>query len=146
MSDQKFEAAILEVLTGDTRKNALDFAAFLRANDMAAGGEHGEVTCKGKTIAYIHMGGEPEMPGPWTIWPEGDFSHVPEGFAFDEAMKKTAWVNVNPCGNCGGGCAPGSRKTVFGKEFDKLCGSALAFHDPDADTMECVKQLLSMRT
>jgi len=146
MSSQNFEAAILEVLKGETQKNALDFAAFLRTNDMVAGGKHGEVTYKGKTFTYIHMDGEPEMPGPWTIWPDGDFSRMPEGFAFDETIKKIAWANVNPCGNCGSKCAPGSRKIVFGKEFDNLCGSVFAFHNPDADTMECVKQLLIMKT
>jgi len=135
----------IEILKDETQKNALAFAAFLQANEMLAGGEHGAVSYQGKTIAYIHMDGKPELPGPCTIWPEGDFSRVPEGFAFDEAMKKIAWANVNVCGDCGSNCAPGSRKTVFGKEFDNLCGSVLAFNDPDAETLECVKLLILMR-
>ena len=140
-----FEETITDLLKGDTQKNALDFAAFLKANDMIPGGEHGQVTYKDKAVAYIHIDGEAEMPGPWTIWPEGDFSSVPAGFDFDESMIKIAWANVNVCGKCGGDCAPGSRKTIFGKDFDNICGAVLAFNNPDANTLVCVKKLLEMQ-
>jgi len=148
MSENKakaFEETIATKLKGDTQKNALDFAAFLKANEMTPGGEHGQVTYKGKTMAHIHIDGEAEMPGPWTIWPEGDFSSVPAGFDFDDSMKNIAWANVNVCGNCGGACAPGSRQTIFGKEFDNICGAVLAFNNPDVNTLACVKKLFEMK-
>jgi len=135
----------IELLSGDAQKHALEFAAYLQANNMQADGEHGEITHKGKTLAYMHIDGKPELPGPWTIWPQGDFSHVPDGFAFDDTMKEIAWANVNVCGSCGSNCAPGSRQTVFGKEFDNLCGSVLAFNNPDADSLVCVKKLFEMK-
>ena len=34
MPERTMESFVWEVLTGETQKNALDFAAFLRANDM----------------------------------------------------------------------------------------------------------------
>ena len=106
------------------------------AQDFAAN-ENGEVTRNGKVIAYTHT----HDCGTWTIWPQGDFSTAPTGF--DPAMVEIAWVNVNVCGDCGSGCVPGSRQTVFGKEFDNLCaGAVLAFSNPDAEALECVKKLL----
>ena len=35
MSEQKFEHVINEALTGDTQRNALEFAAFVRANEIS---------------------------------------------------------------------------------------------------------------
>jgi len=145
MSEKTFQQAITEILIGETQKNALDFAAFLNANDMGTGddGSNGTVTYNGEVLAYMHMDGKPEMPGPWTIWPSVTGT-VPEDFVFDEAMKEIAWKNVNICGKCGGDCAPGSRKTVYGKEFDNVCGAILAFTDPTADELACVKRVLEM--
>ena len=143
MNVKSFEEVIVEVLDGDTQKNALDFAAFLKANGMTTGENHGTVMHEDKVLAYMHMDGKPEMPGPWTIWPNVKGT-VPDGFEFDEAMKSIALNHVNVCGKCGGTCAPGSRKTVYGKEFDNVCGALLAFTDPTPDTLVCVKRLLEL--
>jgi len=143
MSVKSFEETIVEVLDGDTQKNALDFAAFLKANGMTTGENHGTVMCEDKVIAYMHMDGKPEMPGPWTIWPDVNGT-VPDGFEFDEAMKSVALNHVNFCGKCGSTCAPGSRKTIYGKEFDNVCGALLAFTDPTHDALVCVKRLLEL--
>jgi len=141
----KLEDRIKDILTGETQKNALDFAAYLKANEMDGEGPHGEVSCKGKCVCYVHMDGNPEKPGPWTIWPEGDFSGEHKDVPMNERMKEIAWANVNFCGNCGGGCSPGSQKVIFGKAFDHVCSAPMAFCDPDAKTLECVKKLLDMR-
>jgi hypothetical protein len=37
------EKTINEVLTGEIKQNAMNFAAFLNANGFRAGGEHGAV-------------------------------------------------------------------------------------------------------
>jgi len=144
LNTKSFEETIVNILEGKTRENALAFAAFLKASNMITGENHGTVVYQGNVLAWMHMGGKPEMPGPWTIWPDLDGS-VPEGFAFDAAMKEIAWKHVNICGNCGSECAPGSRKTIYGKEFDNVCGAILAFTDPDCETLECVKNLLELR-
>ena len=142
----KFEETITNVLKGSTQKNALDFAAFLKANEMTAeeGQDHGgTVTYKGNILAYMHMDGKAEMPGPWTIWPDVSGT-VPEGFELDDEMKEIAWAHINICGSCGGDCAPGSRKSVYGKEFDNVCGALLAFTDPNPNDLECLKSLLQL--
>jgi len=140
-----FEEKIMSTLSGDTQKSALDFATFLKANGMATDENHGQVICNGKTLAYIHMDGNAEMPGPWTVWPDGDFSDVPQGYDFDEAMKEIAWAHVNVCGNCGQACAPGSDTILFGKGFEGVCGAVMAFTDPDEKALMCLEKLLLMK-
>ena len=132
MSEYSMEKIIGEVLTGVTKHNALDFAAFLEANEFHAGGDHGAVTYKDEAVCYIHLDGSDQAPGPWTIWLMSDYSAPHKDIPIDEQMKKIAWANVNTCGNCGGGCSPGTRKTIFGQVFDNVCSTDLAFYNPDA--------------
>jgi len=150
MSEQKecneltFEEKIVETLKGDTQKDALNFVAFLKANNLSTGDNHGTIVFNGDVLAWMHMDGKPDLPGPWTIWPDL-IGTVPEGFIFEEAMKEVAWQNINICASCGGECAPGNKKSVFGKEFDNVCGAMLAFTDPDCESLECLKKLIEMR-
>ena len=62
-----------------------------------------------------------------------------------ERMKEFAWACVNICttGHCDS--SPGVCKTIFGKVINNVCISALAFTDPHAETLECVKKILLMR-
>ncbi|MCL2512442.1 MAG: hypothetical protein FWF08_00955 [Oscillospiraceae bacterium] len=142
---QKLEDVINEVFSGDTLKNALDFTAFLRANEMIYRKSHGEISYNGNCVCYMHLDGLAQKPGPWTIWTEGDYSGEREDFPMDEHMKEIAWANVNICASCGGSCSPGKRTTIFGKEFDNVCSAAMAFYIPDTETLECVKKLLEIR-
>ena len=96
-------------------------------------------------MAYMHMDGNAEMPGPWSIWPNGDFSIVLQGYDFDEYMKEIAHAHINICGKCGQPCAPGSNKTLFGKEFEGVCGSIMVFTDPSEDDLMCLQKLLLMQ-
>lgn len=144
MAGQKLEELIREVLTGAARENALELAAYLRANEMTVGA-HGEVGYKGSVMCYIHIDGLEEQPGPWTVWTEGDYSNAPEDSRVDEQTKEIAHANVNFCASCGGDCRPGKRKLIFGKEFDHVCSADMAFNNPDARTIDCIKKLLEIR-
>jgi len=141
VNNQAFKDTILTTLTGEAQQNALDFANFLDENGMTV--EDGKVLYKGQAICWIHMDGKTELPGPWTIWPSVTGT-VPEGFTLSEATIIIAHEHVNICGDCGSSCAPGSRKTVYGKEFDNVCGAILAFTDPGPVELVAVKELLSM--
>jgi len=138
-----FEETIKTTLTGETQKNALDFAAFMAANGIITGENHGTVEYNGTTLAWMHMDGKPDLPGPWTVWPDL-IGTVPDGFEFDDAMKEIAWKNVNICASCGSDCAPGSSKNIFGKDFENVCGAILAFTDPDVETLKCLKRLMEL--
>ena len=130
-------------LKGDALGNALDFAAFVTSNDLATG--EGQLTYDGQTVCYFHVDGEDEMPGPWTIWTEGDYSSAPEGFPISQQAKETAWANINICASCGGDCSPGKTKTVFGKEFDNVCGAIMVFTNPEKEIQAGLFKILEMR-
>ena len=143
MSEKRIEDVINDVLTGEIKQNALDFAAYLKANEMTVNGI--EVSYKGKSVCYMHLDGKEEKPGPWTIWTDGDYSNENADIPLDGRMKEIAWKNVNICASCGGKCSPGTSKTIFGKEFDNVCSADMAFYMPDAEALECLKKLLEMR-
>ncbi|MCL2527488.1 MAG: hypothetical protein FWE42_03635 [Defluviitaleaceae bacterium] len=130
-------------LKGDALSNALNFAAFVTANGIATG--EGQLTYDGQAVCYFHVDGKDEMPGPWTIWTEGDYASAPEGFPINQETKETAWANINICGSCGGSCSPGETKTVFGKEFDGVCGAIMAFTNPGKETQAGLFKILEMR-
>ena len=136
MSIQKIEKTIREKLTGDTQKNVLDFTAFLRDN---------KVPPKLYVINVVGDGGNFPHIRPWVI-----FFNVCEfnGLA-DEALTEFAWAHAHVCDHfitdgkrCGCGKQPGSRKVVFGKEFDNICHCPMQFINPDAETLENMKKLL----
>ena len=148
------EDRINEVLSGDSRKNALDFAAFLRANGLPPvfheESGHGWSIMRGdESVGFIIADGSAQMPGPWTIWFNScDFE---DGGADDDDLKQTAWEHASICGNfssggkdCGCGDQPGFHRTIFGREFENRCHSPLMFTDPDARTLENVEKLMLM--
>ena len=140
----KIEDKFSEVLCGDSLKNALDFAAFLHANTMQYDGM--QVTYDDKCVCYIHIDGAEQMPGPWTVWPEGDYCEECEAVPMDEHMKEIAWKNIDICANCGGCKNPGgTHKKIFGKEFDNVCITAMRFNNPDAEAIECAKKMVEIR-
>ncbi|MCL2571692.1 MAG: hypothetical protein FWE11_04750 [Defluviitaleaceae bacterium] len=132
-----------EVLKGEDLKNGLLFAEYLKENDMAINGS--EIAYKGKAICYMHLGESDEYPSPWTVWVGGDFSKEHEAVPISDAQKDIAWANVNICSCCGCADAPGNTKVIFGKTFEKLCSSDMAFYKPGGDNLEVLKKLLEMK-
>ncbi|MCL2376987.1 MAG: hypothetical protein FWC76_06265 [Defluviitaleaceae bacterium] len=148
MTEKNIKDVIGNVLSGDAQKRALDFVTYLELNDMPPNCVHGDLWMAGyndNCVCYIHIDGAAQNPGPWTIWPDGSYASEPEGFAIDEHTKQLALAHVNICGSCGEACSPGTRKTVFGKDFDNVCGATMAFNNPDDEALNCVKKLMEMR-
>lgn len=135
------EEAIRNTLNGDALRNALSFIAFMKENGITCEPAEGIWVYEDGCVLY--MDGAANMPGPWTIWAE--FGTDDDGDSVDGRLKEVAWAHINPCGNCGCGNQPGSRKTVFGREFDHICTSTLVFHNPDAGTLESIKQLALLK-
>jgi hypothetical protein len=145
----KIEDAINKKLTGDAQKNALDFAGFLcanglsyEANDDGGGWAVGGIV--GDSFGYMLVNGVEEFPGPWTIWLNScDFE---SSLTADDKLKEAAWAHTSICGQCHEGwkdCGGGGR-TIFGKNFEKLCHSPLMFNNPDASVLENIKKLMLM--
>jgi len=149
----KIEERINNVLSGDTLNNALDFAAFLRANELSPelhdSGDGWSILYRNDSIGFILVNGVAEIPGPWTVWFNScDFG---DNGSVDDDLKETAWAHASICGHfssggkvCGCGDQPGFHRTIFGKVFENRCHSPLMFTNPDAKTLEHVKRLMLM--
>lgn len=147
MSNQKIQVLINEVLKGNAQKNALDFAAFLQANEMPIphGEGYWEINYKDEAVCFLFINGESDIPGPWTIWSNDSDYNKSEDFPIDEQTKAIAWKYANKCGSCGQDCSPGKTKKIFGKNFDNICSSTFMFTNPNAETLKGVKKLIEMR-
>ena len=155
MPEQRIENFIGEVLTGDARKNALDFFAYLWANEMLF--ERGKgywedkiywmVKYKDEYVCFILVGSEDKTePESWIIWSDDSDSNWFTDFLVDERIKEIAWKNVDICGNCGGCNNPGgTRKIIFKKEFNNVCRTAMKFINPDVEALECAKKMVEIR-
>jgi hypothetical protein len=150
--DRGIENSILDFLTGDAQKNALDFAAYLRENGMLF--ERGKgywksrlywmITYNDEYVCFILINGSEEKTEPWIIWSDDSGSNWFEDFPLDEHIKEAAWENVDFCAKCGG-CNGGTRKTIFGKELDNVCRTAFKFSNPDVSVLKCVKKMAEIR-
>ena len=148
MAVKRIEDAFNEFLTGDTLDNALDFAEYLRSNEMIYNGDY-EMHYKDKLVCYIDTPNEQNRW--WRVWTVGNYSNEYEGIPMDEHMKEIAWENVVKCGNCDGvDCDPGKTEVIFGREFSNVCNGvndlAMRFATPDAEELELIKKLVTMRT
>jgi len=133
------EGHMKRALRGGALRNALDFAEYLKANEMAHTGVHCEVNYRGKCACYLLVDRKN-----WTVWTQGEYDQEHSDVPMDERMKEIARANVCRCVNCGNNC-PGNTKIIFGKEFTNTCNVAMRFRNPDGEALECVKKLVEMR-
>lgn len=155
MAGKSIEDVIGSVLGGEARENALDFVAHLRAHGITPGESepYWEIKHRDQCVCFIWIDGADAQPGPWTIWSNQEpggwafwgEGEAPEAATVDADIRETAWAHVNFCADCGGDCSPGRKKTILGKEFDHVCGSALAFTNPDAAALACAKRMVDAR-
>lgn len=124
------EEQINEELTGDTQKNALDFAAFLKANDTLPG------------CLIVQPKGNPPN---WTIFLGGYSCALCrdeyQDYPIDEDLKEFAWANVHHCRSCGCGYRPGRRVHLFGRAFDNVCTAVLGITNSEGEKLELAKRL-----
>ena len=133
MTEPEIEKLTGEALTGDARKNALEFISYLKANEMSfeRGIGYWEdklywlIKYKGEYVCFILISGAEDPGNPWTIWSDDSDCNCFEKFPLDEHIKEFAWKSIDFCENCGNGCNPGKRKTIFGKAFDNVCRTAI---------------------
>jgi len=139
-----FEKQINASLTGSVQKNALDFAAFLRANGLSVEKTPGGWNLNEKyNIAFLQIVGE-----------RNEFNVVLHISTYngerpvDDDLKVFAWAHVALCPQSCGGPAfceeSQNRRTIFGKEYESTCQSPLVFLDPNAHDLEKIKKLMLM--
>jgi len=139
------EKAINDHLKGEAQKNAHDFIAYLKANDVVfheSDNFFWHPTYKGKDLFTLNVEVNDDgasfdalinlLPSQWEN----------EKFPIEERTKEIIWKNVRPCEIAGcGDCSPGISKNIFGKVFNNLCGCFLGIYDPDAETYNCLKKM-----
>ena len=160
MPEQLMEQVIHTVLTGDARKNALEFVAHLRANDLLLervedgywkDKPYWRIQYKDASVCFVFIHGSPARypgePEGWMIWTDDSGSDWFADEPLDASLRETAWEHVDFCGQCtpDGPCAGGSRKTIFGKAFDHVCRTPMLFLNPDRKALDCVKKLVEIR-
>jgi len=156
MPEQRIEAHIGEVLTGEAQKNARALVAHLRANEMRF--ERGKgywadklywmITYQGEYVCFILLNGSEDKtePAGWVIWHDDGGTNCFADFPLDQRARETAWKHVDVCANCGGCKQPGgTRKTIFWKQFDNVCVTPLKFVNPDAEGLACVRKMIGIR-
>ena len=146
-----FEDSIRKIPAGETRQNILGFLQYLNSLGMVFAGntDDGRVIYKGKKVCDFHISGDYSgYPGPWTVWMTGDFGTETECLPDDTRLMEIAWANVHPCDNCGGSsvwCGTDKRRKVFGRDFENLCVSPIAFTGSDSEAVGCMKKMAKMR-
>ena len=142
-TQQKLENEINTILSGEARRHALDFVSYLRTSGMIPLSDNpNRFTYMGAYTCILLFFKHPDFPcGYWGIYdcPIREY----DGFPLDENLKEFARANVNICqGKCGCPKPRGGNQMVFGKEFEGVCASVVAFHSPDAEAVEKVKKLM----
>ena len=134
-------------LSGDTLRNALDFATYM---DNTSSWKHlGENVCFIVTdpgdYLYVYFGHNKSSVCFKTTENNGETFNYP----MDESLKIFAWARVNQCNHfrtngkiCGCGQEPGHSFMIFGEKFDNLCNCPICFLNPNADTFEKLKKLV----
>ena len=156
MFEQQIEDVINDVLIGNAKKNALEFVAYLRTSDMQFEIEKGYwedkyywgIKYNNEYVCFILISSEDKTdPEIWTIWSDDSGSVSFGDDSLNEHLKEIIWNHVGVCENvnkCFDGCKK-SHKTIFGKGFDNVCGTAMRFYNPDNETLECLKIIVEVR-
>lgn len=134
-------------LNGDAGQNALNLVAHLTSQGMSF--ERGTGYWEDKLYWYVKFNDEFVCfilinENEWTVWSDDSGADSYADFPLDEDMKEIAWQYVDFCGNCGS-CGGGTKKTIFGKEFDNVCRTTFRFDNPDNLAVGCLKKLTEIR-
>jgi hypothetical protein len=150
-------------LEGAAKQTLLDFLAWCKAGKMPVRLSLGclwGVHFKSKRVATIEITVKGARRGQYThednAWLIG-FYYIQyaspdfEAFAKSEKISETVWDNVAHCKEslkaCYGSKPPGVERKIAGKIFNKICVGCggVAFKNPGAETLECVKKLVEFR-
>ena len=143
----KVEDVILDLVTHEHQKLALDFVAFIRANKMTpawASQNAWKVNYRGKVLCYIRTAGTAHYHNlddrSWHV----TFA-VYSDYVYDVAVPiesiQHIWDKVNHCTRCNN-CIPANQLTINGKRFDNVCHQWLVIKNPNEELLECIKKLV----
>lgn len=79
-----------------------------------------------------------------TVWTDDSGSDWYSKCDLEDNIKNIAVRHIDNCDNCGA-CKGGTRKQIFGKEYDNVCRTTFRFINPNWDELKCLKELLLLR-
>ena len=159
LTKPEIEDMIHEYLSGETRKDALGFVAWLRANGMPPKWfrmNGWTVTYKGvKRFCDIWLHAMSDDPNAAKIcdrprWGVSFDINRQKDRVISEGLSNIIWDNItcNLCTNHSSGrpCAGGRDVTVFDKKFVSICQqrNVNQFYDPNKPVIEGIKKLLGI--
>lgn len=138
----------------ESDKTAIDLISFLIDNGMAlerAGGywenqSYWYVKYNDEFVCYILFNGtgDEKMFSPLTVWTDDSgFSWYSE-IELKDSIKNIAVKHIDICEKCGA-CKGGTKKQIFGKEYNNVCRTTFRFINPNWDELKCLKELLLLR-
>ncbi len=150
--EKNIEAIIIEKLDSHFQKAALEFVSFLRENELKFLRDRGywrdkiyfQVQYQEDCVCYIAMKDPDEKGISWTVWSDNMAPVSLTDNELEDELKQTAWEHVDFCGNCGS-CGGGRKKTIFGKEFDRVCGCTFRFDDPGTKELAFMKKMVELK-
>ena len=146
----KLEDGAAESITGERLERLLKFATWLRANRFSpawASWNTYKINIKGQMVCNIALGcGGVDQKWLTDRWRLSFYHRVfnEDNQLLADAEKEIIWSNVKPCNDCGGGCCPGYRTTICGRELDGVCGG-VEFWNPGEAEIGVAKKLLLMK-
>lgn len=146
----QIEDYINESLIGEAKAVALDYVAFLRANDVEFYKDNSPcwkekiyywLKFKDKFVGYISVKDPDEPENLWTVWSDDNKAFETENV--DLKIKEEAEKHIDFCCNCGS-CAGGKSKTVFGKKFNGVCGCTFRIDNPNTGDLSFLKNMFEI--
>jgi len=142
----KIEDEILSHLENELKESALEFVAYLNANQMTPRRWFGPgfwiIPFEGNNLFGIHLYGfnSGNDSNGWVFW---FFSGDYNGSTDDELIKFTQ-EHAGHCVKCSGECErQGESLAIFGKEYTNMCYQfPVRIEDPDDETLEKIKKLI----
>ena len=148
---RKIEDFVEERLTGQAKQVATEFVTYLRKNNVEFHMDTSDCW-KDKIYYWVKLGKEclcfisimdPDEPDNlWTVWSDNCNAYAAE--ISDEDIMSTGWDHIDFCAHCGA-CGGGRKKTVFGKEFDGVCGCTFRVDNPNAKDLPFLKKMVEIR-
>lgn len=143
---------INENLDSDDRATALDFAAYLKEQEMEFIKDNGYwkdkiyylIKFKNECVCFIAIKDPDEPNNRWTVWSDDMNSDSLGSYPVDDNLKETAWKHVDTCGSCSS-CGGGRRKIIFGKVFDNVCGCTFRIDNPVSGDLPILKTIIEIR-
>ena len=152
MSGRTIDDYIKEELPLNDHKIALEFIQYLKNCQLEFVKDNGYwkekiyyiVKYKNECVCFIAINDPDEKENKWTIWSDDMGSEYLINQNINSNIKELAWKHIDPCGNCGS-CGGGRYKSIFGKEFDNVCGCTFRVNNPNAEDIQFLKTMIDLR-